>query len=162
MQIASGVLRRETEEGWEYLLMEKRSSTDTPYLDYIGGSIEEGEEAIEAFLREFDEETNVDPLEDIEEVKVFEPIHVTWNEDSYDIAPYDVKVDPGFEPEVSDEHEGYRWVDRSEVHKQYRDGILSGGRMKTLKTIESTEDRYQALDRILDNGELERFVREAD
>jgi len=102
------------DRGPEYLLL-RRSPREKIYPDiwqFVTGSIEQGETARQAALRELLEETALAPtgLWVVPHVNAFfDPTH-----DSLNLTPvFAAQVGAGSEPKLSPEHTEYLWCDRS-------------------------------------------------
>ena len=108
------VLARETESGWQTLLLRAFHHWDFPK-----GIREEREQSIEAALREVREETGIDDLE------------FDWGERHFETGPYSrgkvaryylarthtEEVEMGISPETGvAEHHEWRWVDFDEAY----------------------------------------------
>jgi len=115
--IASGIVEvcafTHTERGPEYLVL-RRSPDEKLYpglWQFVTGSIEKGETAHEAALRELREETGLRPAGFwvVPHVNVFyDP-----SADSLNLTPvFAARVPPASRPKLSAEHSEYRWCDR--------------------------------------------------
>lgn len=96
-----------------YLLLKRRSRKRYGHLwQGVAGKIEQGETAVEAVIREINEETGLKPI------YLFTADHVTSFYQSYNdrmnIVPvFGAKVDSA-DVQISDEHSCYRWVNFKE------------------------------------------------
>ena len=95
--------------GDEYLVVH-RSPSGGAYWHGIAGGLEEGESFAEAAARELYEETGftAQPHE-IAEPFVYPVDH---NADGITVGCFLVDVPGGWEPELNDEHDEYRWCSR--------------------------------------------------
>ncbi len=102
------VVRRDA----EYLVVH-RSPSGGAYWHGIAGGLEEGESFAEAAARELFEETGftAQPHE-IAEPFVYA---VDYNADGITVGCFLVDVPAGWEPELNDEHDEYRWCSRDEA-----------------------------------------------
>ena len=95
----------------EYLLL-KRSRSDNLYpgiWQFVTGTIKEGERALDAALREMEEETRIRPKRFWTvpfSSTFYDPVDDTMN-----ISPFfAAQAGPRDEPVLSSEHESYEWV----------------------------------------------------
>lgn len=98
--------------GPAYLIL-RRSPSEARYpgvWQFVTGSPEGDETAVETARREMAEETSLTPL-DFWVVPHVNSFYDPAN-DSIQLTPvFAARVDPGIEPELSDEHTDYRWCD---------------------------------------------------
>lgn len=86
----------------------------------VSGSVEAGERIAAAALRELEEETGFDAsvIEAFYDLDLVNQFH----EPSYDAvvcsAVFSVRIAPGHEPRLSNEHDWSRWVRLSEGHRE--------------------------------------------
>ena len=107
--------------GDEYLVVH-RSPGGGAYWHSIAGGVEEGESYEQAASRELFEETGLAA----EPVRVGEPFVYSLDEepeyrdlfpdaDGIAVAPFLVDVPVGWEPQLNDEHDEYRWCSRADA-----------------------------------------------
>lgn len=128
--LSSLVALRQNENEWQVLLL-KRTQTLVGEWCQIAGSIEEGETAWQAALRELDEETGLTPRNfysaDITE-QFYEP-----DRDAITIAPVFVAIiDPNHTVSLNHEHSDHRWVSFKEAIEM----VPFGGQRRVLRWIE--------------------------
>lgn len=161
MDVATGLVKAYEEDARKYLVMEAESGTGAPYLDYVGGTMESGESPLEAFLREFNEETGFRPEKVMDEIEGYPSREFTTHGDSYRIHPHRVTVENMFEPELHDEeHVGYQWMTRGEMIDHHHRGILNDGRFETLCRVEDMG--YQDAEFRFSGEEIDAVVRNFD
>lgn len=113
MELVSGMIEahvyRETEKGIEFLLIKRSEKEIYPGLwQMVSGSVEEGEKAFEAALREVKEETGIIPLK----MWVLPNINSFYSPvtDKINFSPvFLVKAASESSVVLSDEHEDYGW-----------------------------------------------------
>ncbi|MFN0157856.1 MAG: NUDIX hydrolase [Bacteroidota bacterium] len=95
----------------EYLLL-KRASDEKIYPNLwqiVSGSIDDGEEAYKAALRELKEETNFIPS--LFWVVPFVNLFYDHHYDAMNLSPFfAAQVSPDAEPVLSEEHQSYEWL----------------------------------------------------
>ncbi|WP_042477648.1 NUDIX hydrolase [Bacillus ndiopicus] len=127
----AAVLIKKIHDEAHVLLLKRAGSILTNTWCYIGGSIEEGESAIEAVLREIKEETNITNLtlySSNQFDQVFSP-----HENYIYIAPVFVAfVNEEQEVELNDEHSEHKWLTFNDALKF----ISLPGNEDVLKSIE--------------------------
>lgn len=103
----------------EYLML-KRSPNEKVYPNlwqFVSGSLEEGEKAVDAALRELKEETGLTP----ERFWVV-PHANTFYDPSYDavnVSPlFGAQVEIGDEPRLSSEHCAYEWLEHGDAWRR--------------------------------------------
>jgi len=123
------VFRRHPEEGWQYLVLYHRGS----YWNFPKGKVEAGESEMETALRETREEAGLADLKIIDGWRqqtqfFFKEKRPTGDElIKKDFIIYLAQVPMGVEPKISDEHNGYAWLDFKNAAKVLK--------FKNLKTI---------------------------
>ncbi|MEA2610874.1 MAG: dihydroneopterin triphosphate diphosphatase [Chloroflexota bacterium] len=108
-------------EHTEVLLIRRSPGRILPGLwQCVSGSVEPGERVAEAAIRELDEETGFGAL-DIEAFYDLDLVN-QFHEPSVDgivtAAVFAVRLRPGAEPRLSDEHDEAHWHDIEEAHQQ--------------------------------------------
>jgi dihydroneopterin triphosphate diphosphatase len=96
--------------GDEFLVVH-RTPSGGAYWHSIAGGLEEGESYAEAAARELAEETGFVG----EPVEIAEPFVYALEEATITVGVYLVDVPEGWEPELNDEHDEYRWCSRDEA-----------------------------------------------
>lgn len=128
--LSSLVALRNLNDRTEVLLL-KRTQTLVGEWCQIAGSIEEGETAWQAALRELEEETGLTPLE-FYSADICEQFYEA-DRDAITIAPVFVAfIDRDAEVILNEEHSEYRWVSFVEAI----DMVAFGGQRKVLRWIE--------------------------
>jgi dATP pyrophosphohydrolase len=87
------------------------------YWHTIAGGVEPGEEWEAAARRELREETGLEARE-LQPLGEFAYVREPWESDPglrVDVQAFLVDAEPGWEPELDDEHDGYRWCSRDEA-----------------------------------------------
>ncbi|MEO4052094.1 NUDIX domain-containing protein [Solibacillus sp. CAU 1738] len=103
------VLLKKIDNDYKVLLLKRATPILRDVWCYIGGSIEEGEKAWEAALREIEEETGITKVSLYISNK-FDQIYSPYEEYIY-IAPVFVGfVDDGQGVTLNDEHSKYKWL----------------------------------------------------
>jgi 8-oxo-dGTP pyrophosphatase MutT (NUDIX family) len=105
----------------EILLIRRSPGRILPGLwQCVSGTLEPGERVTAGALRELHEETGFGPA-DIEAFYDLDLVN-QFHEPSYDAivsaAVFAVRLRPGAEPTLSDEHDGATWHDLDEAHQQ--------------------------------------------
>lgn len=118
-------------DGHTEVLLLKRTQTLVGEWCQIAGSIEEGETAWQAALRELKEETGLTPL-DLYSADICEQFYEA-DRDAITMAPVFVaSIDRDAEVVLNEEHSEYRWVSFVEAI----DMVAFGGQRKVLRWIE--------------------------
>lgn len=98
-------------------LVAHRSPESGSYWHTIAGGVEAGEDWREAALRELWEETGLDAGE-LEPIGEFTYVRESWESEPgvhVDVRAFLLAVEPGWEPELNEEHTEYRWLPRDEA-----------------------------------------------
>ena len=98
-------------------LVAHRSPDSGGYWHPIAGGVEQGEEFHAAAVRELREETGLDATE-LQFLGEFAYIRESWEDDPglrVHVEAFLVDVASGWEPELNDEHDDYRWLRREEA-----------------------------------------------
>jgi 8-oxo-dGTP pyrophosphatase MutT (NUDIX family) len=98
-------------------LVAHRSPDSGAYWHPIAGGVEPGEEWQAAALRELCEETALEGAE-LQPIGEFAYVRESWESDPglhVDVHAFLVEVEPGWEPELNEEHDEYRWLRREEA-----------------------------------------------
>jgi 8-oxo-dGTP pyrophosphatase MutT (NUDIX family) len=118
-------LVRHGDQGFEYLLLQRRARPDIALPDFwqgVTGALEDGESHEQAAVREVWEETGlrIDAVQDVGFEQRF-PIKPEWRK-SYGPEPTDIRervfcalVTTQVEPRLSHEHTAWRWVGADEA-----------------------------------------------
>ena len=162
VDVSSGVVRSDSEDELEYLMLESESDKGVTYFDFVGGRIEDGEEPLNTFLREFYEETGSRPEDLIDEIAGFEPVVIELEYGTYQIFPHEVSVNSSFEPAISDEHVDYQWMERSEIDRNNHEDYISEGRMEVIDAVEGPGSRYGRETYRFSGSEIESIVENFD
>jgi 8-oxo-dGTP diphosphatase len=92
--------------GEEYLVVHRVPEAGA-YWHGIAGGVEEGETPDEAAVRELREETGLEAVPS--------PLPSTFVYDEITVHTYLLEVPRGWEPELNEEHDEYRWLRREEA-----------------------------------------------
>jgi len=98
-------------------LVAHRSPDSGGYWHPIAGSVEQGEEFRAAALRELREETGLDARE-LQLLGEFAYVRESWEDEPglrVHVEAFLVDVEPGWEPELNEEHDEYLWLPREEA-----------------------------------------------
>ena len=98
-------------------LVAHRSPDSGGYWHPIAGGVEQGEEFHAAAVRELREETGLDATE-LQFLGEFAYIRESWEDDPglrVHVEAFLVDVASGWEPELNEEHDEYRWLPREEA-----------------------------------------------
>lgn len=135
--LASLVAIRTINEEWQVLLL-KRTQTLAGEWCQVAGSIEEGETAWQAALRELDEETGLTPST-FYSADICEQFYEA-DRDAITMAPVFVAIiDRDQKVSLNHEHSEYRWVAFNEAIEM----VAFGGQRRILRWIEDEFIRRQ-------------------
>jgi 8-oxo-dGTP pyrophosphatase MutT (NUDIX family) len=98
-------------------LVAHRSPDSGGYWHPIAGGVEQGEEFHAAAVRELREETGLDATE-LQFLGEFAYVRESWEDEPglrVHVEAFLVDVEPGWEPELNEEHDEYRWLPREEA-----------------------------------------------
>jgi dATP pyrophosphohydrolase len=98
-------------------LVALRSAESGGYWHTIAGTVEPGEESEAAAVRELREETGLDGPE-LQELGEFAYVREDWESEPglrVHVRAFLVDVEAGWEPELNEEHDEYRWCSRDEA-----------------------------------------------
>ena len=110
------------------VLVVHRSAERGAYWHSIAGGVEPGETELEAAVRELQEETGLDARDTLvaighrmtysldEEPPERRPLYAPGTTD-IEVECFVADVPPGWEPELDDEHDGYRWCSPAEARE---------------------------------------------
>jgi len=98
-------------------LVAHRSPDSGGYWHPIAGGVEQGEEFHAAAVRELREETGLDATE-LQFLGEFAYVRESWVDEPglrVHVEAFLVDVEPGWEHELNEEHDEYRWLPREEA-----------------------------------------------
>jgi 8-oxo-dGTP pyrophosphatase MutT (NUDIX family) len=98
-------------------LVAHRSPDSGGYWHPIAGGVEQGEQFHAAAVRELREETGLDATE-LQFLGEFAYVRESWEDEPglrVHVEAFLVDVEPGWEPELNEEHDEYRWLPREEA-----------------------------------------------
>ena len=98
-------------------LVALRSPSSGGYWHTIAGGVEPGEAFHVAALRELWEETGLEASE-LQRLGEFGYVRESWEEEPglrVHVEAFLVDVEPGWEPQLNHEHDGYRWLSREDA-----------------------------------------------
>jgi dATP pyrophosphohydrolase len=128
--LVSLVAIREIDTGWQVLLL-RRTQTLAGEWCQVAGSLEEGETAWQAALRELGEETGLTPSE-LYSADICEQFYEA-DRDAITMAPVFVAIiEPDRDVLLNHEHSEYRWV----TFNQALNMVAFGGQRRVLQWIE--------------------------
>ena len=122
---------RSGDSGPEILLLRRAPGRILPGLwQCVSGSLEPGERVAMGALRELEEETGIGraSIEAFYDLDLVNQFHEPSVDGVVLAAVFAVRVPPGTEPLLSDEHDGMRWLDPDTAHADvvwpgYREAI---------------------------------------
>jgi dATP pyrophosphohydrolase len=98
-------------------LVAQRSKDGGSYWHTIAGAVEPGEAFHVAALRELHEETGLAASE-LQPLGDFAYVRESWEQQPglrVHVEAFLVDVEPGWEPQLNEEHDEYRWLSREEA-----------------------------------------------
>jgi 8-oxo-dGTP pyrophosphatase MutT (NUDIX family) len=98
-------------------LVAHRSPESGGYWHTIAGGVEPGEESHVAALRELREETGLE-ADELQLLGEFAYVRESWEQEPglrVRVEAFLVDVEPGWEPDLNEEHVEYRWLRREEA-----------------------------------------------
>ena len=101
----------------EEFLVAHRSPDSGAYWHTIAGTVEPGEAFHEAALRELREETGRD-VSELQPLGELAYTRESWEDEPglrVHVEAFLIDVEPGWEPELNEEHDDYRWLRRDEA-----------------------------------------------
>jgi dihydroneopterin triphosphate diphosphatase len=101
----------------EEFLVAHRSKDGGACWHTIAGAVEPGEAFHVAALRELHEETGL-AADELQPLGEFAYVRESWEEQPglrVHVEAFLVDVEPGWEPELNEEHDEYRWLQREEA-----------------------------------------------
>jgi 8-oxo-dGTP pyrophosphatase MutT (NUDIX family) len=101
----------------EEFLVAHRSPESGAYWHTIAGGVEPGEAFDVAALRELREETGLQRTE-LQALGAFGYTREAWEDEPglrVHVEAFLIDVEPGWEPELNEEHDDYRWLRRDEA-----------------------------------------------
>jgi len=105
---------RQVDSGAEFLLLHRSGRDGSPFWQGVSGWIEEGEAPHRSALRELREETSLDALELYAVDAVFDLY--AWQRGTVEaIVPFAALVAAEAAPELSEEHDQWRWEPLAEA-----------------------------------------------
>lgn len=101
----------------DQFLVGRRSREKGGYWHTIAGRVEPGEASRAAALRELREETGL-VVHELQPLGEFAYVRESWEQEPglrVHVKAFLVEVEPGWEPELNEEHDEYRWLPREEA-----------------------------------------------
>ena len=98
-------------------LVAHRSPESGAYWHTIAGTVEPDEASLDAALRELREETGLE-ADRLEPLGEFAYVREEWEEHAgvrVHVQAFLIDVEPGWEPELNEEHDDYRWLSREDA-----------------------------------------------
>jgi dihydroneopterin triphosphate diphosphatase len=115
--VAAYIFRR-VPNGAEYLLLKRSSRYMFGLWQHVAGSIEEGETALQAIIRELKEETGLTPLA-LYSADIIESFYDTKYNVIMMVPIFVAEFDPKLEIVLSEEHSEYKWVSAAEAREHF-------------------------------------------
>jgi dihydroneopterin triphosphate diphosphatase len=115
--VAAYIFRRGP-DGPEYLIMKRKSRYMFGLWQQVAGSLEEGETAVEAVIRELKEETGQAPIA-LYSADIIESFYDTKYNVIEMVPIFVAEFDPGLEVVLSNEHSEYKWVSAAEAREHF-------------------------------------------
>jgi dihydroneopterin triphosphate diphosphatase len=115
--VAAYIFRRGP-NGAEYLLLKRSSRYMFGLWQHVAGSIEEGENAVDAVIRELREETGQTPIA-LYSADIIESFYDTKYNVIMMVPIFVAEFDSSLEVVLSNEHSEYKWVSAAEAMEHF-------------------------------------------
>jgi dihydroneopterin triphosphate diphosphatase len=115
--VAAYIFRRGP-TGAEYLIMKRKSRYMFGLWQQVAGSLEEGENAVEAVIRELKEETGQTPIA-LYSADIIESFYDAKYNVIMMVPIFVAEFDPKLEIVLSEEHSEYKWVSAAEAREHF-------------------------------------------